>query len=621
MPARLSYLCFALALVHTLPAHAEADRQLLWGDTHLHTSYSFDAFLNGNHSADPDVAYRWARGLPVVHPYHRARVRIDTPLDFLVVSDHAEFLGGIRDIYTDGIQEPDPGPLEALLYWFGEWRLRRVIDGGEGGTFFRDLLPDGGEDPRRPELLLNDFDPPPGGAVSRTNAWRRLTETADRHNDPGRFTALIGWEWSSNPGGANLHRVVVSDADAERAAAFLPFGFTDGPDPRDLWAWLDTTSAATGTRFIAIPHNSNISKGLMFDDRALTGGPMDAAFAETRRRWEPVAEITQIKGDSETHPALSPDDPFADFEPYEHYIQKSPEPYQARPGDYVRPALKTGLEIEQAIGVNPYRFGVIGSTDAHTGISSAEEPNFWGKMAWDSIPENKRGDAVTAGATGWDMAAAGLAAVWAEANTRAGIVDAFARREVYATTGPRIRLRVFGGWDFQAADFERADWVAEGYARGVPMGSTLPSATAAGAAPTFLIMASADPKSAHLDRIQVVKGWLDADGKAREQVFNVAWSGDRVIGPDGVLPAVGDTVDRGRGTFQNDIGAPNLQAAWTDPDYQSGQSAFYYVRVLEIPTPRHSLLDALALGQEPPPERPAVVQERAYSSAIWTAAD
>ncbi len=619
MPTRIAlpFLLLTIAVCH--PAAANPDRQLLWGDTHLHTSYSFDAFLNGNHTAGPDVAYRWARGLPVIHPQHRARVRIGTPLDFLVVSDHAEFLGGVRDIYYDGIQAPDPGPLDRVLYWFGEWRLRSVIDAGEGAGFFRDLLPDGGEDPRQPDLLLNEFNPPPGAEVSRANAWQRLIEIADRHNDPGRFTALIGWEWSSNPGGANLHRVVVSDADAERAAAFLPFGFTDSPDPKDLWAWLERTSAATGTRFVAIPHNSNISKGLMFDDRALTGERMDAAYAELRARWEPVAEITQIKGDSETHPALSPDDPFADFEPYEHYIQQSPEAYQAQPGDYVRSALKTGLQIERDVGVNPYRFGVIGSTDAHTGLSSAEEPNFWGKMAWDSIPANKQGDALTAGTTGWDMAAAGLAAAWADDNTRGGILDAFARREVYATTGSRIRLRVFGGWDFAAADFESADWVAQGYARGVAMGSALPPAAGAeiDTAPSFLIMAGADPKSANLDRIQVVKGWLDATGAAHERVFDVAWSGDRTIGADGVLPAVGDTVDRASGTFENAIGAPELQAAWSDPDYQPGQSAFYYVRVLEIPTPRHSLLDALALEQELPAGVPAVIQERAYSSPIW----
>jgi hypothetical protein len=385
-----------------------------------------------------------------------------------------------------------------------------------------------------------------------------------------------------------------------------------------LWAWLDRTGNATGTRFVAIPHNSNISKGLMFDELTLRGTAMDAAYAETRRRWEPVVEITQIKGDSEAHPALSPDDAFADFEQYQHYIQQQPEPYQARPGDFVRPALLTGLQIEQKTGANPYRFGVIGSTDAHTGLSSAEEPNFWGKMAIDSVPENKQGDALTRGASGWDMAAAGLAALWADANTRTGILDAFERREVYATTGPRIRLRVFGGWDFSDADVEREDWVAVGYERGVPMGTPLPAPPeATTAAPTLMIRASADPKSAYLDRIQVVKGWLDGDGQSHERVFDVAWSGDRAPDADGTLPPVGDTVDRARGTFTNTIGAATLQTVWRDPAFEPDQHAFYYARVLEIPTPRHSLLDALALGIEPPAEHPPVIQERAYSSAIW----
>lgn len=619
VPAR--YLRPPIALLLVLPftaLAAGADRVLLFGDTHLHTSYSFDAFLNGNHSADPDVAYRWARGLPVVHPYNRSRVRIGTPLDFLVVSDHAEFLGGVRDIYNAGIQAPDPGPIDRLLYAFGAWRLRSTIDSGGGPDFFRGLLPRGDEDPRRAELLLDDFEPPPGADVSLANAWRHLTKIADANNDPGKFTALIGWEWSSNPGGANLHRVVVSNADAAHAARFQPFGFTDGPDPEDLWAWLEHTSAATGTRFVAIPHNANISKGLMFDSMTLRGEPMDAAYAETRRRWEPITEITQIKGDSETHPALSPDDAFADFERYEHYIQQLDETYVARRGDYVRPALETGLELEATIGVNPYRLGVIGSTDAHTGLSSSEEPNFWGKMAYDSVPEHKQGGALTRGATGWDMAAAGVAAVWADDNTRDGILDAFERREAYATTGPRIRLRVFGGWDFGDADLDGEGWIAAGYARGVPMGSELPTPPAdADVAPTFLILAAADPKSGNLDRIQMVKGWLGGGGHAHERVFDVAWSGDRAIAADGTLPAVGDTVDRTRGTFSNDIGAAALEAVWQDPEFDAAQSAFYYVRVLEIPTPRHSLLDAIALGIEPPSDHPAVIQERAYGSAIW----
>ena len=616
-------LACLLVLTASDPATADQDRQLLWGDTHLHTSYSFDAFLNGNMTADPDVAYRYARGLPVIHPYNRTRVQIRTPLDFLVVSDHAEFLGGIRDIYNEGIQDPEPNLIERLAYGFNEWRIRRAIDSGNGPDYFRDLLPVSGDPVADAASWQDVVDPPPGADVSARNAWQRVTEIADAHHQPGRFTALIGWEWSSNPGGANLHRVVLSDADGERARQFMPFGSNHSPYPEDLWAWLAATGEATGTRFVAIPHNSNISKGWMFAERTLRGETMDAAHAESRRRWEPVVEITQIKGDSETHPTLSPDDAFAGFEPYEHYIQQAPEAYAPHPGDFVRPALMSGLEIEARTGVNPFRFGVIGSTDSHTGLSSAEEPNFWGKMARDSIPENKQSDALTRGPTGWTMSAAGLAAVWADDNTRGGILDAFERREVYATSGPRIGLRLFAGWGFEAADLERADRVAAGYRHGVPMGGELPAPPGAGddpassAAPRLMIMASADAQSAHLDRIQVIKGWLDENGRARERIYDVAWSGQRARGADGVLPPVGDTVDRARGTYSNDIGAPTLQTVWRDPDFDSSRPAFYYVRVLEIPTPRHALLDALALGLEEPTEGSSVIQERAYSSPVW----
>jgi hypothetical protein len=515
-------LCLAaLLLTWGVPLQAAAEeRRLLWGDTHLHTSYSFDAFLNGNMSADPDVAYRYAKGLPVVHPYHRARVQIGKPLDFLVVSDHAEFLGGIRDIYYDGIQDKEANVFVRLIYRYNEWRIRRAVDSGRGADFFRDLLPVSG-DPRAAAMTWSEQagQAVPGADVSASNAWARIVEAAEQHNDPGRFTALIGWEWSSNPAGANLHRVVVSDADAEQARRFLPFSSVDSPYPEDLWRWLEATAAATGARFVAIPHNSNISKGFMFDTRTLRGEPIGVEYAEIRRRFEPVVEITQIKGDSETHPALSPEDPFADFEPYQHYIQQFPEPYRVERGDYVRPALLGGLEIADRIGVNPFELGVIGSTDSHTGLASAEEPNFWGKMAFDSIPENKQVDALTRGPTGWTMSAAGLAAVWAEDNTRSAIVDALRRREVYATTGPRIRLRLFAGWQFPDGVLNDPAWVREGYRLGVPMGAGLPSRPGDQAdAPELLIVAEADPDSAFLDRIQVIKGYLGEDGVARERV-------------------------------------------------------------------------------------------------------
>jgi hypothetical protein len=615
----LAGLAILLAVVAApVPADAGGEhRRLLWGDTHLHTSYSFDAFLNGNHTADPDVAYRYAKGLPVIHPYNRTRVRIETPLDFLVVSDHAEFYGGIRDIYDEGIQDPDPNIIESLLYWYNVRQIRQAIDEGRGPEYFASLLPVA-EDPVEAAKRWSaetGAKTPPGADVSKRNAWARLRTIADAHNDPGRFTAFLGWEWSSIPGGANLHRVVLTDASGERAGGFLPFSSADSPFPEDLWAWLEKTSSETGARFLAIPHNSNISKGQMFSEKTLRGADIGAEYARVRRRWEPVVEITQIKGDSETHPDLSPDDPFADFELYPWYIQQVRGQYEARTGDYIRSALRTGLALEKKTGENPYRFGVIGSTDSHTGLSSAEEPNFWGKMAYDSVPENKQGRALADGPVGWSMSASGLAAVYAEQNSRESILDAFERREVYATTGPRIRVRFFGGFGFAEGDLD-ADLAKVGYAKGVPMGGQL-DAEPGGAPPTFLVAAQKDPRSANLDRIQIVKGWILPSGETRERVFDVAWSAGRSVGADGTLAPVGDTVDRTRATWTDDIGAAELAALWTDPEYDPAQSVFYYVRVLQIPTPRHALYDAIALGLEEPTVGPSVIQERAYTSAIW----
>ena len=595
----------ALALCALLPwavrAETAPSRVLLWGDTHLHTSYSFDAFLNGNLTGDPDVAYRFARGLPVIHPYNRTRVQLQTPLDFLVVTDHAEFYGGLRDIYNDGVQDPDPNVFLKLIYWYQTRQIRNAIDSGDGPGFFREQLPTQSDPFEAAERWVSDTASQviPGAEVSARNAWQRMLAMADAHNEPGRFTTLIGWEWSTIPGGANLHRVVVTDAKPDIASRFLPFSSTDSPFPEDLWTWMEATAQATGANFVAIPHNSNISKGVMFNRMTLRNEPMNAAYAAHRARFEPVVEITQIKGDSETHPALSPDDPFADFETYPFYIQQDRgAPYEALPGDYVRSALRTGLALDAELGANPFRFGVIGSTDSHTALASAEEPNFWGKMAYDSVPERKQGNALNIGPTGWSMQAGGLAAVWAEENSREAILAAFQRREVYATSGPRIVLKV----------------TAENGSDPVNMGGTL---VASAAAPTLTVSAAKDPMSANLDRVQIVKGWLDADNNTHEAVFDVAWSGNRQPGVDGTLPPVGDTVDRATGGYTNTIGAASLEATWTDPAYDPTQRSFYYVRVLEIPTPRHSLLDALALGMQAPTEGPQVIQERAYSSAVW----
>lgn len=615
----LSLLCLLVAPTVTV---AQNPDQLLFGDTHLHTSYSFDAYLNKNMTGDPDMAYRWARGLPVVHPYNRSRVQIQQPLDFLVVSDHAELMGFIRAVNRDEAEFEDLGLWGNLKRWFAITMLNRAISSEGGNEVFSSLLPEepanpGGDPVQDPVNVLpaSTF----GDTLSiETNAWHEIVAAAERHNDPGNFTSLIGWEWSSIPVGANLHRIVFTPDAGNVARQFVPYGSDQSQYPEDLWDWLQATQERTGARFIAMPHNSNISKGYMYAETTLRGKPIDAAYAERRMRWEPVSEVTQIKGDSETHPVVSPDDGFADFETYSHYIQQNPGPYKPTAADYMRGALKTGLALEAKAGVNPYQFGVIGSTDSHSGLSSAEEDNFWGKFARDSTPETKRSDESIGGsrATGWSMSASGLAAVWSRENTRDEIFAAFQRRETYATTGPRLKVRLFAGWDFTVADLEAADFVERGYARGVPMGGNL-SAAGTAQQPTFLVRAEMDPLGANLDRIQVVKGWLDAQGQQQERVYNVAWSGARTLDGMGELPPVGNTVDLGTGAYSNSIGMPALAVAWTDPDFDASQRAFYYVRVLQIPTPRHSLLDAIALQRELPEEGPATLQERAYSSPVW----
>ncbi len=603
------------------PAAALADKQLLWGDTHVHTVYSFDAFLNNNLSADPETAYRFAKGAPVIHPFHRARMQLGAPLDFLVISDHAEYTGALRHIYYNGLQDEEAGLWDRVRYWYGTRTIRNAIDARQGPPLFRSLLPTS-QDPRLAAASWSSDASgtlPPLDAERRT-AWSEIVAAAEAHYEPGRFTTLIGWEWSSVPGGANLHRVVVTDANAAQATTFQPFSSIDSPYPDDLWRWLDQTSARTGARFLAIPHNSNISKGLMFAADTLRGEPMDAAYANLRMRWEKLVEVTQIKGDSEVHPLFAPDDEFADFELYPFYIQQEAEEYVPRPGDYVRSALKTGLALGRSLGVNPFKFGLIGSTDAHTGLSTAEENNFAGKMATDSTPETKINDVIAGGSRGWTMSASGLAAVWAEENSREAILSAMQRRETYATTGPRIRVRFLGGWRGAAADPEAgANAAADADVFGdnaVPMGGELTLA-APGAVPSFRVEAQKDPAGAHLDRVQIVKGWLDADDQRQEQVFDAVWSGERQPDAQGKLPPVGNTVDLQTARYSNNIGAAELSATWRDPAFDPGQPAFYYARVLEIPTPRHAHFDALALGKERPNYGPATIQERAYTSPIW----
>jgi Protein of unknown function (DUF3604) len=612
-----------LALANT--SAAEADNELLFGDTHLHTSYSFDAYLNKNQTADPDTAYRWARGLPVVHPYNKARVQIGTPLDFLIVSDHAELFGVIRAANLGSDDFEDLGLWGNFKRWLSFTLLNRGIEKDNGFDTFKGLLPHKGQLPGTDPVQdpANEISASPFGdtLAVESKAWKEVVQAAERHNQPGKFTTFVGWEWSSTPTGANLHRIVFSPDGADKALQYQPFGADQSQYPQDLWQWLDKTSERTGSRFIAMPHNSNISKGYMYDETTLRGEPITAEYARQRMRWEPVSEVTQFKGDSETHPTLSPEDKFADFESYEHYIQQEKQEYEAAPGDYLRSAYKRGLTLKQKTGVNPYQFGMIGSTDSHSGLSSSEEDNFWGKFAQDSTPLTKtlEGMKEMTSANGWSMSASGLAAVWARSNSREDIFAAFQRKEVYATTGSRLRVRVFGGWDFSEADLSNTEFASIGYERGVPMGGNLPqpSSVEGELTPRFLISAQKDPVNANLDRIQVIKGWVDDSGAQHEKIYNVAWSDERKLDANGNLPDVGNTVDLTSGRYSNSIGSVALSAVWEDPDFDPNLDAFYYVRALQIPTPRHSLFDSIALQSDIAAEGPDTIQERAYTSPIW----
>ncbi|MGD8323587.1 MAG: DUF3604 domain-containing protein [Gammaproteobacteria bacterium] len=569
------------------------ETMLLWGDTHLHTSSSADSYSLGNYFADPDTAYRFAKGVPVLHPRLQTRVQIGRPLDFLVVADHAERLRwqvSTRD-GLDMLQQV-PGYREAQAF----------ISDNPSSTFF---IP--------PGALSSEYESAIVSPEYRRAAWSAQVDAAERHNEPGRFTTLAGWEWSSYSM-ANLHRVVFTPSPAEVVKQFIPYSNAESIRPEDLWRWLEETSAATGAEFVAIPHNSNLSKGLMFAETDSDGRPIDAAYARQRIRWEPVMEVTQVKGTSEAHPAFSPTDEFAAFELYTKLLGGGiAVPSKA---DYARPALLNGLSIEERVGTNPFKFGLIGASDSHTGLVTVEEDDFYGKAVYDTLPEerlNPPGRSFPA----WEMSSGGLAGVWAADNTRDDIAAAFRRREVYATSGPRIMLRVFGGFDFAETDADAADLAAVGYAGGVPMGGDLAEPPERRAL-SLLILAAKDPANANLDRAQVVKGWIDADGEQHEQVYDVAWSGDRIPDANGRVAGIGTTVDAARASYDDSIGDAQFRTVWIDPEFDAEQRSFYYVRVLQIPTPRHSTYDAAALGVDvSDTNQPVSLQERAWSSPIW----
>lgn len=523
------------------------------------------------------------------------------------MADHAELVGAITQLYAG-----DPSIVESktgkALLELGPNRTQAELL-----AIYQQLVLVGSglEDEAEIDITVGELIADLHAGDKRRTTWDRYVETADAFNAPGTFTALIGWEWSAQPAGGNLHRVVVTPQDSSTAKQYLPYSSFESQDPRDLWRWLEETSDRLGADFLAIPHNPNISLGMMFPTETQGGDPIDADYAMNRMRWEPVVEMTQIKGDSEAHPLLSPTDEFADFETFPFVLTPdggSPDP---QAGDYLRTGLMRGIEYQKSVGANPYKVGMIGSTDSHTGLSTADEEQFSGKGQKDSRPELRSFPTGIGASRGWDMGAAGLAAAWATENTRQGIFDAFKRKEVYASSGPRISVRFFGGREFEAGDADAKDLPAIGYGRGVPMGSDLPPGSAA---PTFLIEAIKDPAGANLDRVQVVKGWVDEAGSAVERIYDVALSDGRT---DGSV-RVGNTVDLTTGEYTNDIGSARLAVVWTDPDFEADRPAFYYVRVLQIPTPRYSLLDAISLGIDVSETgRPATIQERAYTSPIW----
>ena len=585
--------------------------RVFWGDTHLHTGNSLDAGAFGARLT-PDDAYRFAKGEQLLSTTG-VPARLSRPLDFLVVADHSDNMGFFPSLLAaDADMLADP---------LGQRWYQMIREGGQTAVgaaveIIQTLIADG-----FPSALRTT-----PGTVRFDRTWQETIQAADRHNDPGDFTAFIGYEWTSTDNGQNLHRVVVYRDDATKAQVIPPFTTSPphgSPDPRELWRWLASYEAQTGGQIMAIPHNGNLSNGHMFPTQTpLYGGVMDAEWASTRARWEPLYEITQIKGDGETHPLLSPDDEFADYETWDlgNLDLSEEKTDDMLVGEYGRSALQLGLQIQRKTGVNPYKVGFIGATDSHTGLATGAEDNFFGKHTGiePSPARLSRPMARTHGKTytGWSMVASGYQAVWASANTREAIFDAMMRRETYATTGSRMVVRFFGGWNFDADDLAGNDIAEVGYRKGVPMGADLP-ANAKAQRPTFLIAAQRDPFSGNLDRIQIIKGWLDAAGERHEKIYNVAWSGDRQPDASGGLPPVGNTVDAHRATWRNTIGSPELSAVWSDPDFDSAQPAVYYARVLEIPTPRWTTYDTARFNLPLEPGAPVSTQERAYTSAIW----
>ncbi len=594
-------------------ASGSAPTRVFWGDTHLHTSFSMDAGAFGARLG-PEDAYRFARG-EQVESSTAGKVRLARPLDFLVVADHSDNMGFFPNLYA--------GQPEILADADGKKWYDMVQAGGEQGVKAAFEIIDSFSRGEFPEALMYWPD-----SQAYQDAWAKTISAAEKYNEPGRFTAFIGYEWTSQvPPGQNLHRVVVYRDGADKASQTVPattYAPAGSTDPEYLWKLLQIYQEKTGGQVLAIPHNGNLSNGLMFPEiNPVTEKALTREYAQTRARWEPLVEVTQIKGDGETHPMLSPNDEFADYGTWDKGNLNLSELKKDSmlEYEYARSALKLGLKLESQLGTNPFKFGMIGSTDSHTALSTADEDNFFGKHSGSepspermSHPFAKFGDAEI---MGWETLASGYVAVWAAENTREALFDAMQRREVYGTTGPRILVRFFGSWDFSKADANTRTPAHVGYKKGVPMGGDLSKAPA-GKSATFLVAALKDQLGANLDRIQIVKGWMDDQGKLQEKVYDVAWSGDRKPGADGKLPPVGNTVDVKSATWSNTIGATELITVWEDPAFDPTQRAVYYARVIEIPTPRWTAYDAKYYGlRNLDPKIAMFSQERAYTSPIW----
>jgi hypothetical protein len=576
-----------------------------FGDTHLHTSLSMDAGTFGNRLG-LDAAYRFTKGEEITASMD-SKVKMGRPLDFVVIADHSDGMG-FFDMFAAG----DPLMMEK-----------------DEGRRWNKAIKEGGESAGKAAMEIitlfsqGKFPWPTNDPTKMKPVWDNVIDAAEKYNEPGKFTAFIGYEWTSLVKGNNLHRVVIYRDDEDKARQTLPFTLADSADPEDLWNTLQAYQDKTGGKVLAIAHNGNLANGMMFDVKTLSGKDIDKNYASRRLQWEPLYEATQIKGDGEAHPLLSPDDKFADYETWDrgNLDLSQAKTTKMLAGEYARSGLKRGIEFKQKLGVNPFKFGMIGSTDSHTSLPAVEEDNFFGKFSLVEPSADRVTHIALQGKAGkvygYEMASSGYAAVWAKENTRKSIYDAMARKETYATTGSRMSVRFFGGWNFTEQDSNTRHPEKIGYAKGVPMGGDLTKAVA-GKSPTFLVSALKDSMSGNLDRIQIIKAWVGQDGKAQERVYDVVVSDGRTIDENGICATpVGNTVDIQNATWTNTIGDPDLTAVWTDPNFNPEQHAFYYVRVIEIPTPRWTAYDAKHFKTKMPKDVKMITQERAYTSPIW----